>query len=120
MPRARSSGALSIDPKSRYLACPCMPSTFVIAAVSVVLPWSTCPIVPTFTCGLFRSNLCFAIASHHLVLLDPGGQCTGPVLRETGDASIIGWPANRRSLHHAAPPSPHTTSSPVVLTGRET
>ena len=35
--------------------------TFVNAAVSVVLPWSTCPIVPTFTCGLFRSNLCFAM-----------------------------------------------------------
>src|SRR5690606_5560038 len=30
--------------------------TLVIAAVSVVLPWSTCPIVPTFTCGLVRSN----------------------------------------------------------------
>src|SRR5712691_12049760 len=29
----------------------------VIAAVSVVFPWSTCPIVPTFTCGLVRSNL---------------------------------------------------------------
>jgi hypothetical protein len=27
------------------------------------LPWSTCPIVPTFTCGLVRSNLPFAIAS---------------------------------------------------------
>src|SRR5207302_8852909 len=35
----------------------------VIAAVSVVLPWSTCPIVPTFTCGLVRSNLPFAISS---------------------------------------------------------
>src|SRR5512134_1175519 len=33
----------------------------VIAAVSVVLPWSTCPIVPTFTCGLVRSNLPLAI-----------------------------------------------------------
>jgi hypothetical protein len=27
------------------------------------LPWSTCPIVPTFTCGFFRSNLPFAIRS---------------------------------------------------------
>ena len=25
-----------------------------IAAVSVVLPWSTCPIVPILQCGLFR------------------------------------------------------------------
>src|SRR5262249_10524837 len=35
----------------------------VIAAVSVVFPWSTCPIVPTFTCGFVRSNLPFAIFS---------------------------------------------------------
>jgi hypothetical protein len=33
-------------------------STFVIAAVSVVLPWSMCPIVPTFRCGFERSNFC--------------------------------------------------------------
>src|SRR5579884_4532365 len=32
-----------------------------IAAVSVVLPWSTCPVVPMFTCGLLRSNLAFAM-----------------------------------------------------------
>src|ERR1700740_2774946 len=42
-----------------YLAA----STIVIAAVSVVLPWSTCPIVPTFTCGLVRSNFALAIAA---------------------------------------------------------
>lgn len=28
--------------------------TLVIAAVSVVFPWSTCPIVPTFKWGLVR------------------------------------------------------------------
>jgi hypothetical protein len=28
----------------------------------VVLPWSTWPIVPTFTWGLVRSNLPFAIS----------------------------------------------------------
>ena len=33
----------------------------VIAAVSVVLPWSTCPMVPTFTWGLVRSNFALAI-----------------------------------------------------------
>src|ERR687887_517460 len=33
----------------------------VMAAVSVVLPWSTCPIVPTFTWGLVRSNTLLAI-----------------------------------------------------------
>src|SRR5437762_6025152 len=36
---------------------PLSAATFVNAAVNVVLPWSTCPIVPTFTCGLVRSNL---------------------------------------------------------------
>src|SRR5208283_182757 len=27
-----------------------------MAAVSVVFPWSTCPMVPTFTCGFVLSN----------------------------------------------------------------
>src|SRR3989442_8312754 len=62
MPRAFSSGAASIW--SYALASPpnLAASTEVIAAVSVVLPWSTWPIVPTFTCGLVRSNLPFAIS----------------------------------------------------------
>src|SRR5687767_15343045 len=34
-----------------------------MAAVSVVLPWSMCPMVPTFTCGLLRSNFFFATSS---------------------------------------------------------
>jgi len=33
----------------------------VIAAVNVVLPWSTWPIVPTLQCGFVRSNFAFAI-----------------------------------------------------------
>src|SRR3972149_4111710 len=32
-----------------------------MAAVSVVLPWSMCPIVPTLTCGLLRSYFSLAI-----------------------------------------------------------
>jgi hypothetical protein len=36
-------------------------STEVMAAVSVVLPWSTWPIVPTFTWGLVRVNFSFPI-----------------------------------------------------------
>src|SRR5215213_9366147 len=62
MPRARSSGALSIESNERYSASPFIANTFVIAAVSVVFPWSTCPIVPTFTCGFVRSNLALAIS----------------------------------------------------------
>src|SRR3954468_10673208 len=62
MPRSRSSGALSIESKDRNLMFGlCFESTLVIAAVKVVLPWSMCPIVPTFTCGLDRSNFSFAI-----------------------------------------------------------
>src|SRR5438034_4603996 len=33
-----------------------------MAAVRVVLPWSTWPMVPTLTCGFVRSNRFFAIA----------------------------------------------------------
>jgi hypothetical protein len=40
----------------------------VIAAVSVVFPWSTCPIVPTFTCGFVLSNFFFAIVLFLLAL----------------------------------------------------
>src|SRR3569832_2880431 len=67
IPRARSSGALSIWSYEVYLAAPFMARTLVIAAVRVVLPWSTCPIVPILTCGLVRSNFCFAI----MVLVPP-------------------------------------------------
>ena len=37
-------------------------STLVIAAVSVVFPWSMWPMVPTLTWGLFRSNFSLAMA----------------------------------------------------------
>ncbi len=42
-----------------------------IAAVKVVLPWSMCPIVPMFTCGLVRSNFALATGgSSWLLFLD--------------------------------------------------
>src|SRR5579859_257855 len=72
IPRSFSSFALSIWSKgvkgftSGYLSC----STFVIAAVRVVLPWSMCPMVPMFTCGLVRSNL--ALATEISSLFSPG------------------------------------------------
>ena len=44
-------------------------STDVIAAVSVVFPWSICPIVPIFTCGFDRSNFSFAIVHKPLYKL---------------------------------------------------
>src|SRR5271156_1769826 len=68
MPRSRSSGALSIESNARNDTLGLFfDSTFVIAAVSVVLPWSMCPIVPTFTCGLLRSNFSFAISPRSLL-----------------------------------------------------
>src|SRR5687768_17849897 len=92
MPRAFSSGALSIWSKADaslrfgYLSC----STLVIAAVSVVLPWSMCPMVPMLTCGLVRSNL--ALATGFLspwvtqVVRALGWGCAGGLLaRRLGD-----------------------------------
>src|SRR5919198_1206936 len=52
-----------------YGTSTCFASTFVIAAVSVVLPWSMCPIVPTLRCGFERSNFCLAILSFSLASL---------------------------------------------------
>ena len=63
MPRSRSSGALSIWSYAMNCARPFDAQYFVMAAVSVVLPWSTWPIVPTFTCGLFRSNFSLPMVS---------------------------------------------------------
>src|SRR3954453_16722615 len=62
MPRSFSSGALSISSKLRAGPPIFSASTCVIAAVSIVLPWSICPIVPTLMCGLPRSNLALATA----------------------------------------------------------
>src|SRR5215813_15197354 len=53
------------------VAPPVSASTFVIAAVSVVFPWSTCPIVPTLQCGFVRSNFAFAISSGSYRLIPP-------------------------------------------------
>src|SRR5215213_9877943 len=61
MPLWRSSGALSIWSKatSRLAGSSgtTLAKTLVMAAVRVVLPWSTWPIVPTLRWGLVRSNL---------------------------------------------------------------
>src|SRR5215208_3686483 len=46
----------------------------VMAAVKVVLPWSTCPIVPMFTCGLVRSN--FALPIVQFLCKDSVRSCT--------------------------------------------
>jgi hypothetical protein len=62
IPRAFSSGALSIWSYAMKVPPKVSAITFVNAAVNVVLPWSTCPIVPTFTCGFVRANFSLAMA----------------------------------------------------------
>ena len=59
--RPCDSDAFATSSYDTYFAHPLSAATFVIAAVSVVLPWSMCPMVPTFTCGFERSNFSFAI-----------------------------------------------------------
>src|SRR5580765_2830908 len=80
----------------------------VMAAVSVVLPWSTCPIVPTFTCGFVRSNFCFAIATDSPRAF---------LVRRT--ASGAGWPADhllRRLLPHADGAHDRNLTDDLLLT----
>ena len=66
IPRSFSSGALSIESKERSSERPFFARTVVIAAVRVVLPWSTCQMVPTFTCGLDLSNFSFSMFEIYL------------------------------------------------------
>jgi hypothetical protein len=64
IPRCFSSGALSIWSKGvKETSGFFSDRTFVMAAVSVVFPWSICPIVPTLTCGFERSNFFLAMLS---------------------------------------------------------
>src|SRR5713101_6841953 len=81
MPRSRSSGALSIESNGRNSAPPRRARVLVMAAVSVVLPWSMCPMVPTFTCGLVRSNFFFATLLALPVRTLP---CVRPELDDSG------------------------------------
>src|SRR5205807_10555616 len=72
---------------SAYLRASAMPflaRMCVIAAVSVVLPWSTCPIVPTFTCGLVRSNLPLAMFVRSSLLGLGADHRLGDALRRLG------------------------------------
>src|SRR5712664_1903637 len=61
--RPCDSDALATSSYEMNFAQPLSDDTFVSAAVRVVLPWSICPIVPTFTCGLLRSNFSLAMST---------------------------------------------------------
>src|SRR5215213_9865133 len=75
MPRCFSSGALSICSKATSTLAGSsgtrLAKTLVMAAVRVVLPWSTWPIVPTFRCGLFRTNFSLAMGDPPLGASNP-------------------------------------------------
>ena len=62
----KNGTSIDLDKIKKYLdTCfnyfPNKDKYFVIAAVVVVFPWSTCPIVPMLTCGFVLSNFAFAI-----------------------------------------------------------
>src|SRR5262245_7534460 len=61
--RPCDSDAFATSSYGTNFAQPLSAATFVNAAVSVVLPWSMWPIVPTFTCGFDRSNFSLAMSS---------------------------------------------------------
>src|SRR5438067_9862613 len=65
--------------------------TLVSAAVNVVLPWSTCPIVPTLQCGFFRSNFCFAIriSSSTCASAAPAASLRGDLVRDRLRCRIV-------------------------------
>ena len=67
------ASALATSSYALAVAKPFVERTFVIAAVSVVLPWSMCPMVPTFTWGFLRWNFSLAIVSSES-LLGPSSQ----------------------------------------------
>src|ERR1700712_1985469 len=116
MPRWRSSGALSIwsnaDAWFRvgYLSA----STLVMAAVRVVLPWSTWPIVPMLTWGLLRSNFAFATAGPPQDCDDRPDRHTSSSRRSWVDLDLVdvqsGPLAGQRV---AAPPSLMSVRGPV-------
>src|SRR5918993_3715009 len=111
IPRWRSSGALSICSKATLLLAGSsgtrLAKTPVIAAVKVVLPWSTWPMVPTFRCGLFLSNLPLDIASRpfclvvHRGALAPLGYLLRDALRHLG--VVIELHSERRTALSLAP-----------------
>ena len=58
---SRTVPPLAMSAYALVLALPCSASTARIAAVSVVLPWSMCPMVPTLTCGFVLVKVSLAM-----------------------------------------------------------
>src|SRR5207249_124510 len=120
MPRAFSSGALSIESNDRYFTFGLFfASTFVMHAVSVVFPWSMCPIVPTFTCGFTLSYFSFAMKASPIL-------CVGPPASRSWYRAFVGllnrlWPVLHTSLKLSKPGSQNGLSLfylPLCQSGR--
>ena len=60
---SRTVPPLAMSAYALALAWPWAARTAKSAAVSVVLPWSMCPMVPTLTCGLVLTNVSLAIVA---------------------------------------------------------
>src|SRR4051812_47735949 len=104
MPRSRSSGALSIWSYAMNCALPEAACVLVIAAVRVVLPWSTWPIVPMLTCGLLRMNFSLDILRPHPVYDSlgerRGTRCVGAKLHRVRSAPLRGRTNLRQITEH--------------------
>src|SRR5262249_57231891 len=72
---SRTVPPLAMSAYDLVLALPCSARTARMAAVSVVLPWSMCPIVPTLTCGLVLVKVSLAIALLCLAVLACSTPC---------------------------------------------
>src|SRR5919199_2729016 len=99
------------------VAPPVSARIFVIAAVSDVLPWSTCPIVPTLQCGFVRSNFAFAMKClrQNVVARRRSGAGDG---NRTHVSSLEGW-RSTIELHPPLPPSatPNDLQSRALVEG---
>src|SRR6266850_201275 len=91
------------------------PRTLVMAAVKVVLPWSTCPIVPMFTCGLLRSNFSLLIfvsvlfRSANILSAVRGHPCPRPYRLAVASDSLSLEPAMRFELMTSSLPRRRST-----------
>src|SRR3954452_17564600 len=83
--RPCDSEALATSSYGMNFAQPLSAATLVSAAVKVVLPWSMCPIVPTFTCGLERSNFSLAMSANLALSLCPSSYSGADDQDRTGD-----------------------------------
>src|SRR5215216_2539872 len=137
MPLCFSSGALSIWSKATSLFAgssgTVLARTLVMAAVKVVLPWSTWPIVPTLRCGLVLSNTPLDITSlllsirylgrdalgHLGVVVELHGE-GGPTLGLAPHGGRV--PEHLRERHHRAddlPAAPRVHALDLAAPARE-